>query len=89
MFIVFHVLYFALYLLYFSRKELSIDGKKHELKKEENNNNGATKCKLKREREENWFNGTCRVNISHKTHMEIDGQVFRVGEFTCNALETQ
>jgi len=34
----------------FSRKELSIDGKKQELKKEENNNTRIKKCELKRKR---------------------------------------
>ena len=42
-----------------------------------------------REREENRYSDTFRANISYETHIEIDGQVFRVGEFTCNALATQ
>ena len=50
MFIIFHVLYYALYLLSFSEKELNIDGKKHELKKEENNNIGATNVEREKEK---------------------------------------
>ena len=42
-FIVFHVLHAALYLLLFSKNELSIDGKKQGLKKEWNNNTIVTK----------------------------------------------
>ena len=42
-----------------------------------------------KEREENWSSGTCRDNILYKTHIDTDDQVFRVGEFTCNALERQ
>jgi len=37
-----------LYLLSFSGKELNIDGKKQEFKKEENNNTGETNAKRKR-----------------------------------------
>ena len=48
MFIVFHVLHSALYLLLFSENELSIDGKKHELKKEGCNNIGETNEKRER-----------------------------------------
>jgi len=47
-FIVFHGLHSALYLLLFSEKELNIDGKKQELKKEENNNAGAKNKKRER-----------------------------------------
>ena len=66
MFIALHVLYSALYILSFSENELNIDGKKHELKKEESNNSGAEKCELKRE--ENWSSGIRRSNILHKAH---------------------
>ena len=48
MFIVFHVLHSAFYLLFLSENELSIDGKKHELKKEGRNNIGATNAKRER-----------------------------------------
>ena len=48
MFIVFHVLHSALYLFLFSENEISIDGKKHELKKEKRNNIGATNAKRER-----------------------------------------
>ena len=47
MFIDFHVLYFALYLFVFAENELSIDGKKQELKKEENNNTERNKMQIK------------------------------------------
>ena len=57
--------YIALYFLLFSENEINIDGKKHELKKEESNNIGATNAK----REENWSGDTLRANISHKTHI--------------------
>ena len=58
--------YSALYFLLFSENEISIDGKKHELKKEKRNNIGAlTNAK----REENWSGDTLRTNISHKTHI--------------------
>ena len=67
MFIVFHFLQFTLYLLLFSENELSIDGKKQELKKEGINNIGVTN--VKREREENWSHDTLRANIPHKTHI--------------------
>ena len=44
---------------------------------------------MQKEREENWFGDTIRAKIPHKTHIKTDGQVFRVGEFTYNALTTQ
>lgn len=51
MFIVFHVLHSALYFLLFSENELSIDGKKKELKKEvEINKNGVKNAKREREK---------------------------------------
>ena len=65
MLIVFHVLHSALHILLFSENELCIDGKKHELKKEESNNIGATNAK----REENWTSDTLRAKIPHKTHI--------------------
>ena len=40
--------YTALYFLLFSENEISVDGKKHELKKEESNNIGATNAKRER-----------------------------------------
>ena len=55
------------YLFFSSENELSIDGKKHKLKKEESNNIGATN--VKKEREENWSGDTLRANIPHKTHI--------------------
>ena len=42
-----------------------------------------------KQREDNWSSGTRRVNILHKTHIETDDQVFRVGEFTYNTLAKQ
>lgn len=47
-------------------EKLNIDGKKQQLKKEENNNTGVTNAKL--EREENLSFDTLRANILHKTH---------------------
>jgi len=55
-----------MYFILFSEKELSIDGKKQELKKEENNNTGMTNAK--REREENQSSDILEANISYKTH---------------------
>jgi len=48
----------------FSGEELIIDGKKHELKKEENNFIAATNAK--RGREENCSIDTLRSNILHR-----------------------
>ena len=67
MFIVFHVLHCALYILLFSKNEFNIDGKKQELKKEaESNNTGSTNAK--RERQESQSSDTLKVDIPHKAH---------------------
>ncbi len=66
MFIIFHFLYFALYILSFSEEELDIDGKKKEFKKDENNNTVATNAE--REREKNWSSDTLEANILHEMH---------------------
>lgn len=63
MFIIFHVLYSSLYLLSFSEEKFSIDGKKQELEKEENNNTRATNAE--REREERT---RLVIPILHETH---------------------
>ena len=89
MFIIFHILDFVLYPLSFSEEELSIDGKKQEMKKEEYNNTGPTNVEGEREREEKWPSDIFKANIPWDTHIQTDVQVFRVGEFTCNALTTQ
>jgi len=56
-----------LYLLSFSEEELNIDGKKQELKKEENNNTKVTNAE--REREENQSSDTLKANTLHETHV--------------------
>ena len=71
----------------FAENGLSIDGKNQGLKKEDNTNTRVTNAKG--EREDNRSSDTLRANIPHKAHIENDGQVFRVGEFICNTLETQ
>ena len=65
--IICHLLYFTLYLLSFSEEELNIDGKKQELKKEENNNTKVTNAE--REREENQSSDTLKANTLHETHV--------------------
>ena len=74
------VVYFSLYssvillsclILYnvsfFSGKELSVDGKKQELKKDENNSTRVTNAE--RERDRNWSNYTLKANILREAHI--------------------